>query len=304
MTQATKDYAFLHFIVLIWGFTAILGMVISLPAVEVVFFRTMLAAVGLAGILVFRKKGFRLPRRSDFLIVFGTGVLIAIHWVLFFFSARISTISICLAGLATCSLWTSLIEPLVSNRKIKLFEVVLSGIAFVGIVVIFNVEFNHLIGFTVAVISALMAAIFAIINSKLTQRIDPFVITFYEIAAACVSIGLFLPIYKATNDSGTLALIPTAMDWFYLLILSSVCTVFAFSYSIWLMQRLSAFTVNLSVNMEPVYGIILALLIFPEKEKMAPGFYLGTSLILLSVLIYPILNRASQRKALDTDFLR
>lgn len=304
MTQTTKDYAFLHFIVLIWGFTAILGAVISLPAVEVVFFRTGLAAIGLAGILIFRRKGFRLPTRRDFWVVFGTGTLIAIHWILFFFSARISTISICLAGLATCSLWTSIIEPLVTDRKIKLFEIVLSGIAFLGIVIIFNVEFTHLLGFTLAVISALMAALFSIINSKLTQRVDPFVITFYEIAAACISIGIFLPVYKLVNDTGTLALSPTWMDWIYLLILSSVCTVFAFSYSIWLMQRLSAFTVNLSVNMEPVYGILLALLIFPEKEKMAPGFYIGTALILASVLIYPILNKASRRKALDTDILR
>lgn len=304
MIQESKDTAILHGLVVIWGFTAILGALIQLPPVEIVFFRTLLAAIGLLALLIYWKKALRLISRKDYLIVFFVGMTIAAHWILFFLAARISNISICLAGLATCSLWTSFLEPLFFNKKIKIFEVVLSGIAFVGIAVIFNVEFEHVAGFGVAVLSAFFSAVFSVINANLTKRIDPFVITFYEMIGAFVSIALFFPIYLLWLPGQQLQLHPTWSDWGYLLILSGICTVFAYSYSVKLMQRLSAFFVNLVTNLEPVYGIILALIFFPETEKMTSGFYLGTGLILLSVLLYPLFNKAYKRKALEPDILR
>lgn len=304
MTQETRDFAFLHLIVLIWGFTAILGVLIVMPPVEVVFYRTLLASFGLLALIYFRKKPFYFSRGGDYLITLGTGALIAAHWILFFLSARIANVSVCLAGMATCSLWTSFLEPISSGRKIKGFEVVLSIIAFVGIVIIFNVEFDHYIGLLVAMLSAFLAAVFTVINGRLTKRHDPFVITFYEMAGATLAIALFFPIYTNLDGVDGLSLSPTLADWIYLVILAMICTVYAYSYSVKLMKRLSAFSVNLSVNLEPVYGITLALIFFPDQEKMTPGFYLGTTLILLSVLIYPLLNRAHRRKALETDNLR
>jgi len=304
MTQNTKDFAFLHFIVLIWGFTAILGMLIIMPPVEVVFFRTFLAAAGLAVVLLLRKKSFKLNSKKDYLVVLGTGSLIAAHWILFFLSARVSNVSVCLAGIATCSLWTSFLEPLSNGRKIKLYEVLLSVIAFFGIVIIFNVEFDLYIGLLLAILSAFIAAVFTVINAKLCQRLDSFVITFYEMIGACLSIVLFFPFYTKIEGVESLNLSPSIDDWYYLLILSIICTVFAYSYSVELMKRISAFSVNLTVNLEPVYGIIMALMFFPEREKMNPGFYAGTGLILLSVLIYPLLNKYFNRKPLDTDVLR
>lgn len=304
MTQETKDFAFLHFIVLIWGFTAILGVLIDLPTVEMVFFRTLLASFGLMAVIYFARKSFRFRAGNDYLITLGTGSLIAAHWILFFLSARVSNISVCLAGMATCSLWTSFLEPLFNNRKIKTFEVVLSILAFIGILVIFNVEFDHFLGLILAMLSAFIAAVFTIINGKLTRRLDPFVITYYEMIGATLSIALFFPVYLNLGDIQSLNLSPTWSDWGFLLILALICTVYAYSYSVQLMQRLSAFSVNLTVNLEPVYGIVMALIFFPEKEKMTPGFYVGTALILLSVLIYPLLNRAYKRRALNTDLLR
>lgn len=304
MTQETRDFSFLHFIVLIWGFTAILGMLISLPAVELVFYRTVLAALGLALLLVLWGKSFRFRQGKDYLITLGTGVLIAAHWILFFLSARVSTVSVCLAGLATCSMWTSFLEPLANGGRVKPFEVVLSLIGLSGILVIFNVEFHHFLGIVLAILSALIAAVFTVINGQLTKRQDPFVITFYEMTGAAVFILLFFPFYLRMDGVNELQLVPLASDWLYLLILSLICTVFAYSYSVKLMQRLSAFSVNLSVNLEPIYGILLALLFFPEREKMTPGFYAGTALILSSVLIYPLINRRVKKKALDTDLLR
>ncbi len=304
MTQETKDFAFLHFIVLIWGFTAILGVLIDLPSVEMVFFRTMIASAGLLILIFARKKSLKFSLKKDYWITFGTGGLIAAHWILFFLSARISNVSICLAGMATASLWTSFFEPFANKTKIKGYEVVLSVIAFFGIVVIFNVEFDHIIGLAVAIVSAMLSGMFTVINGKVTKRADPFVITFYEMLSATVFIAFFFPIYLQLDGIDSLNLAPTMNDWFYLLILGLVCTVFAYSYSVKLMQRLSAFSINLTVNLEPVYGIAMALILFPEREKMTSGFYLGTALILISVLIYPVLNRIYKRRALDLDNLR
>jgi len=304
MTQETKDFAFLHFIVLIWGFTAILGVMIDLPSVEMVFYRTLLASVGLVVLIWGRKKSFYLRHNKDYFITLGTGALIAAHWILFFLSARIANVSVCLAGMATMSLWTSILEPWVLKRKIKVFEVILSFIGFVGIVVIFNVEFENMVGLLVAMLSAFIAAVFTVINGQLTKRADPFVLTLYEMVGATVSIALFFPIYLNLEEVTQLHLVPSWSDWFYLLILAWVCTVYAYSYSVKLMLRLSAFAVNLSVNLEPVYGITLAIIFFPENEKMTSGFYLGTALILTSVLLYPLFNRVHKRRALGTDNLR
>lgn len=297
----TKDYFTLHFIVLIWGFTAILGLLISIPAVELVFYRTLFAALLLGMLLKFRKISFAL-NPVDYLKITGTGALIAAHWILFFEAARVSNASVCLAGMATCSLWTSVLEPLASNKKIRLFEVFLGLVVIGGLYIIFRFEFDHALGLTLAVISALLAAIFTVINSKFAQRHNPYRITFYEMAGANIAIVLFFPFYGKFGNG--LNLIPVGLDWLYIFLLASVCTVYAYSVSVELMKRLSAFVVNLTVNLEPVYGIILALIIFGEKEKMGEGFYLGTAVILLSVLAYPPLNRYYKRKAMSTDNLR
>ena len=303
MSSPVRDYAQLHFIVLIWGFTAILGLLISIPSVEMVFYRTLLSAIFLFVLLYYRKVGLRL-RLQDSLKFYGTGLLIAMHWILFFASARVSNASVCLAGMATCSLWTALLEPLMYRRQIKIFEVILGALAIAGLYVIFRFEFNHALGLSMALLSAALAAVFSVLNSKFTKKHDPYLITFYEMVGACVGTALFFPLYTWYFEPGGLQMQLQSMDWLYLLILSLICTVYAYSVSVELMKRLSAFVVNLTVNLEPVYGIILAVLVFGDKEKMNPGFYLGTSIILLSVLLYPVFNRLHRGKALGIDNLR
>jgi len=301
--QERRDYLHLHFIVLIWGFTAILGLLIELPPVEVVFFRTLISAVGLLLLLLVRKRKIQIHSIKVIFIVIGTGFLIAAHWILFFLSARMSNASICLAGMATCSLWTSLIEPLSQGRKIRGFEVVLSLVAFIGIGIIFNVEFGYLDALLIAVLSAFISAVFTVINGRLSKQYNPYVITMYEMAGACFSILLFYPIYSSFIVD-KIVWLPSKMDWLWLTILALVCTVYAYSASVELMKRLSAFSINLAVNLEPVYGIILALIIFGASEEMSPGFYVGTFLILTSVLLYPLLNRRYKKKELTTDLIR
>ena len=284
------DYLMLHFIVLIWGFTAILGKLITIPSVEIVFYRTVLAAIGLAVLLGIRKRNFRLPSR-EIIMMIGTGFLIAAHWILFFAAARVSTVSVCLAGMATCSLWTSLLEPLVSKKRVKIYEVLLSILAIAGILIIFRVEVSYKLGLIMAIVSAFIAAVFTIITSRFAKRFNPYMVTFYEMSGACLGITAFFPFYSLYIMKQPLQLSPTATDWLYLLILALVCTVYAYSVSVQLLQRLAAFVVNLTVNLEPVYGIILALLIFGEEEEMTDGFYWGMLLILTSVLLYPVFNR-------------
>ncbi|MEM7109273.1 MAG: DMT family transporter [Bacteroidota bacterium] len=290
----TRDYLQLHFIVFLWGFTAVLGLLISIPSVEIVFWRTFLAAAGLGVLLLLRKRDFKVGLIEG-LKIGGTGVLISLHWILFFASARVSTASVCLAGMATCSLWTSLLEPLISRRGIKFFEVLLGLIVILGLYVIFRFELDHALGLTMAVVSAVLSALFSVINAQFTHRHNPYMITFYEMIGACLGTVLFFPIYTEFFSSEGLQLLPVGLDWLHILILALVCTVYAYSISVELMKRMSAFVVNLAVNLEPVYGIVLALIIFGDKEQMQPGFYLGTGIILLSVLSYPILNRLFKR---------
>jgi len=301
--QEGKDYLLLHFIVLIWGFTAVLGLLITIPPVEVVFFRTLISALGLMVLLKIRRRDIIIGKQRDLWIFLGTGTLIAAHWILFFLSARMSNASICLAGMATCSLWTSLLEPLSQGRKIKGFEVMLSIIALIGMIVIFNVAFDFLSGLLVAVLSAFISSIFTIINGRYSSRYNTYVITFYEMIGACLSVLLFYPIY-ITFLTDQIVWMPPKMDWIYLAALAIFCTVYAYSVSVELMKRLSAFSINLVVNLEPVYGIVLALLIFGASEEMSSGFYLGTGLILISVLLYPLMNHRHKKKALTTDILR
>ena len=303
MIQERKDFLHLHFIVLIWGFTAILGLLIELPPVEVVFFRTLISALGLWILLKAGRRSLKIHSLKMFGVIIGTGFLISAHWILFFLSARMSNASVCLAGMATCSLWTSLIEPISQGRKVKGFEVVLSIIAFIGIGIIFNVELNYLNALLVAVLSAFISAVFTVINGRLSKQYNPYVITFYEMAGACFSVLLFYPIYT-TYFVESIVWFPTSVDWMGLTVLALVCTVYAYSASVELMKRMSAFSINLVVNLEPVYGIFLALIIFGAREEMSAGFYAGTALILTSVLLYPLLNRRYKKKALATDLIR
>ena len=299
--QATlKDYLELHFIVFIWGFTAILGKLIEVPAAEVVFYRTLLAAIGLALLLRYRKRQFNIGKKG-LLRTLGTGLIIGAHWVLFFEAARVANISICLVGMATTTFWTSLIEPMLTSRKVRLFEVFIGLVVIVGLYIIFQSEFNNALGLSLAIISALLSAIFAVLNSRFTQLYNPYMITFYEMIGACIGVGCFIPFYKVYFlGEGAEFVLPNLQDWGLLLVLAVLCTVYAYSAAVELLKRISAFTVNLTINMEPVYGILVAVIFFPKTESMSSGFYLGTLIILVSVFSYPIINNRLKRKGLQS----
>ena len=303
MNIELKSYLRLHFIVLIWGFSAILGLLIQLPPVEVVIYRTLLATVILGLLLLIRKRNFRIGR-SAILKIVGTGFIISAHWILFFWSARVSTASVCLAGMATCSLWTSLLEPLMTKRKVKVYELLLGLFIIVGLYIIFQFEFNYALGISMALVSAMLASVFTVLNGQFTKQHAAYTITFYEMLGAFIGSAIFLVFYALLDPSLEINLLPTQSDWFFILLLAGFCTVYAFAVSVEIQKVLSAFVVNLTVNLEPIYGILLAFFIFGEEEQMSLGFYIGTGLILLSVLIYPMINKWANRKALQSDMIR
>jgi len=298
MIASGKEYLHLHFIVLIWGFTAILGKSISLPAVEMVFYRTLLAAIGIGLYAYFRKKDLRCTPKLTLTLLL-TGFLVATHWILFFLSARISNVSISLVGIATTAFWTSIIDPLLSKRKVIWMEVILGLLVVLGLYIIFYYEFELAMGLIIAIGAAIMASIFTIINSRLVKNTNHYAITFYEMTGANLGIAIFFPFYvHYFSAKGELVMAPTFTDIIFLLLLSMICTVYAYTASIHLMKRISAFAINLSINMEPIYGMLLAFIIFKEYKLLDIQFFVGASLILVSVLVYPILNKYYRRRAL------
>jgi drug/metabolite transporter (DMT)-like permease len=289
------DYFQLHFIVLIWGFTAILGKLLQpLDPSAVVLFRTLLAVFGVGIVLLIRRQNIRVSS-TDRWGLLATGGLIGLHWVLFFLAARLSNVSVCLAGMATSSLWASVLEPLLLRRRVRPVEVALGAAVMAGLYLIFRFEFDKVVGLTVAVGSAMLSSLFTIINSRFTHRYDALVISFYEMTGALVGaivLWLLVQRFNVPETGSIVQFVPdTAMQWGWLLVLSMVCTVYAYTVGVRLLRKFSPYLAILTVNLEPVYGIILAVLIFGDTEHMTAGFYIGTLVILVAVLAYPFLSR-------------
>jgi drug/metabolite transporter (DMT)-like permease len=291
-----RDYLQLHFIVLLWGFTAILGRLIHVPSSELVLYRTLLACLGLFALLLLRKETMLISKNAIIKIMF-TGALISLHWILFFEAARVANVSVCLAGMATSSLWTAILEPFITKRPIKWYEVILGLIVILGLYIVFHFEFQYVEGLVMAIFSALLASIFSITNSKFALRYNHFTITFYEMIGAFLATVVMIPTYNIlVNGNIGFQLLPNFKDWLYIGTLAIVCTVYAYSVAVELMKRISAFAINLTVNLEPVYGILLAVLFFDEHNSMTKEFYFGTLIILLAVLIYPSIKKWDEKR--------
>lgn len=293
LSDNLKSYLHLHLIVFIWGFTAVLGALISLDALPLVWFR-MLFAVGFIAIYIYFKK---LSLTVSFKALMGfmiAGLIIALHWFTFFHAIKISNVSITLACLSTGALFASLLEPLLYGKKIVWYEVFFGFLVVVGLYIIFNVEGNYFWGMVMALTSAFLSALFAVINSKFVKHHDPTVISFYELAGGVV---FFTFILLFTQSFSVRFFTLSAKDLMYLMVLSSICTAYAFIASTSVMKYLSPYTVMLTINLEPIYGIILAVLVFEEKEKMRLEFYIGAFIILLTVLINALIK--SRKRSLN-----
>lgn len=288
-----KSYLHFHFIVFLWGFTAVLGALISLDAVPLVWYRMLLASIFILLWIKWKRKNLRLaPKRIGVMVVAGT--VIALHWLTFFGAIKVSNVSITLAMLSTGAFFTSIMEPIFYKRKVIWYEVVFGLLVIVGLYVIFKVETEYVLGILLALVSAFLSAVFSLINGKLARHEDASVISFYELLTGAAAISVYLLVLSFTGDRSvgfSAAFFEVSLrDWGYLFLLASVCTAYAFIASVAVMRHLSPYTVMLTINMEPVYGILLAFWILGSEEKMAPGFYYGAGIILTTVLLNGILK--------------
>lgn len=288
-----KSLLLLHLVVLIFGFTGILGKLISLPAELLVWYRMVIASVSIALYLIIRRKSLVL-KKSGRLKVIGVGFIIAAHWIFFFEAIKQSNVSVTLAALATASIFTAFLEPLFFKRKLHYYELILGAIVILGLYFIFEFETENALGIILAVIAAFLASLFTVINGKLIKQYDSERISLYELSGGVLAISLYFLFGLSSCEFSTE--IPLS-DIVYLLILGIICTAFAFVASVEVMKDLTPFTVSLSINLEPVYGILLAFLIFGDEEKMSLGFYFGALLIMSSLFINVWLKKQARRKA-------
>jgi drug/metabolite transporter (DMT)-like permease len=272
----------LHVAVLLAGFTAIFGRLIDLNEGMIVWYRMLISAATLASILILRKEFIPLSWRKS-LGLFTVGAVIALHWVTFYGSIKYSNVSVSVTCLSAIGFFTSILEPLIRKRKIDKIEILLGLLVIAGVYLIFNFYPEYKTGIIFGIISAMLASLFPIYNKKLLENFTPGIVTVYEMTGGFIALCFILPFYFRFFPPAYF--IPTRSDLFWLLILAWICTVFAFILSLNSLRKISAFTVNLSFNLEPVYSIILAFIIFKENKFLGPGFYLGFSLILLAVLI-------------------
>lgn len=277
----------------IWGFTAVLGALISIGATALVWYRMLIASLV---IFVYIKiKGISLKAKGKTLLgLAGVGVLIALHWLTFFGAVKIANVSITLAMMSTGAFFTSILEPIFYKRKLIWYELVFGLLVIGGLYLIFEVETRYTEGIIVALISALLAALFTLFNGKYAKKHDSVMISFYELLTGALFITVFLAV---TNRFDASFFQVQQTDWIYLIILATVCTAYAFIASVKVMKHLTPYTIMLTTNMEPVYGIILAFLILGDAEQMNTGFYFGAILILLTVILNGILKNARRRKA-------
>jgi len=294
----TADYFKLHFIVFLWGFSAILGKLVSIPAVELVFYRAILAAIGMGLVIVVSKGTFKVSR-DELVRLLLIGSIVCLHWLMFFGSARVSNVSVSLVGFATNSLWAAILEPWFNNTRPKKFEILLGLVVLTGLYIIFSFDFQYKLGLLFGVLAGFTSALFSVFNSKMVKTIPARTITFYEMIGVFIAAAVFLPVYQQTlAEDHVLHMVPSAKDWIYIALLAGVCSVYAYTVAVELMKRVSVFMIQLTLNLEPVYGIIMAVLIFQQKEKMNLNFYIGTLIILSAVIIYPLLKKRFDRTVL------
>jgi drug/metabolite transporter (DMT)-like permease len=275
-----KAFLQLHFAVILAGFTAILGKLITLNEGLLTAYRMGLTVVILAAILFFRKQLKKLSWKNT-LALFGVGAIISLHWVSFYGSIKYSNVSVSVTCLSTIGFFTSLFEPMIRRRRVDFVEVLLGMLAIAGVYLIFNFYPEYKTGIIFGIISAMLACLFPIINKTLLNKFSPNTVTLYEMSGGFIALCFILPIYLQFFPAEYF--IPTSTDWLWLLILAGVCTVYAFNLSLHALKHISAFTTNLTYNFEPVYSIILAFIIFKENKFLGPGFYFGFALILLAV---------------------
>jgi len=293
MWQRYKYHILMHFIIFLWGFTGILGKLIHKDALHIVWYRTLIAFVALGLFLLYLGKDLRLSKKMAPKVL-GVGLIVAIHWMTFYYSIQLSTASLAILCLSTTTLHVSWLEPLVMNKKFSLRQlimglVVISGISFVSL----DFSGQELLALFFGLFSALCAAFFSVFNAKLSEETSAEQLTFYEMIAAFALVSIVLLGLGKLNASD---LSLTLSDFFWLLFLGVICTSFAFLATIIIVRKLGAFTVSLNINLEPIYTILLAIVLLNEHKSLSTNFYLGAAIIVLVLLINGLIRHFELRK--------
>ena len=277
----SKSILHFHFIVFIFGFTAILGSLISINSFQIVWFRVLIAALTIIFVIKILKKTIQISL-SQLLMLMLCGFLISLHWVFFFEAIKVSNVSVTLSILSLGAFVTSFLEPFFYKKKIVKYEVFLGIIVAVGTIIVFKTQFHYLEGIIYALIAVLLSVFFTLINGKIINYLPSLTISFYELASGFLILS-FILLVRGELTSEIIKI--TQDDLLWLLILGTLCTGYAFVISVDVMRHLSPYTLMISINMEPIYGMLLAYLILSDKEQMSSQFYVGFSLIFFSVII-------------------
>jgi drug/metabolite transporter (DMT)-like permease len=288
-----KAFIQLHIAVLLAGLTGILGRLITLNEGWLVWWRLLFASVTMWILFGFMKRLQKISR-ADMIQIMGIGVIAALHWVSFFGSIKYANVSVALVCFSAVGFFTAIFEPLVTRHRFNPIDIVLGLVVMIGIYIIFHFDPQYKIGIAIGIVSAMLGALFPIFNRQLLQRMNAETLITYELSAGWLSLCLILPFYFQLSPASYY--MPTNADWAWLLVLAWLCSVWAFQLSANALKKISAFTVNLSYNLEPVYGIVLAFIIFKENEYLRPEFYLGLVLIIGSVVVQTYRVYRSRRK--------
>jgi drug/metabolite transporter (DMT)-like permease len=272
----------LHISVFLAGFTGILGVLIHLNEMTLVWYRIMITVVSLSVLFALTKKSTRIPKQQA-VRFFLIGTLIALHWVAFYGSIKLSNVSIGLVCFSATGLFTALLEPLLVTKKLQWAELGLGLLSLLGIYLIFHFDERYQTGILVGIISAFLAAFFSVLNKKQVADAEPTVMMLYELTGGLVILTLLMPVYAYFFPETSI--VPTLSDWGWLFVLSWLCTIVAMQLMLDSLKKVSAFTQNLSLNLEPVYAIIMAFILFDENKYLSNSFYYGVGLIILSVIL-------------------
>ena len=288
-----KNYLHLHFLVFIAGFTAILGQLISIKAVYLVWFRMLMATILVFIFIKIAKKRIRIAPKEVFKLSIA-GIIIALHWITFFGAIDASNVSITLSMFSVGAFFASIIEPIVYKRRVIWYEIFFGIIVIWGVFTITQSEMTYIKGILLGISSAFFSALFAVLNGNFLKKHSATTISFYEFLSGVLFITIFIGLFDGGFSLDFFKI--SAADFWYIFILASICTAYAFIASVHVMKHINPYTVVLTYNLEPVYGIILAIFLFPEKEKMSPAFYYGASIIIATVLLNGILKNVNRLK--------
>jgi drug/metabolite transporter (DMT)-like permease len=294
MLEKYKYHLWLHFVVLLFGLTGIFGKLIEAPSFVLVWYRVAIAIVAVFIFFKLKKTPFLLDKKW-LLRSLGVGVIVAVHWITFFESIKQSNVSVALICFSSTTLFTALIEPFFFKRKIKVYEILLGLVIIGGLSFIFTVELQYKLGILLSIFSAFLASLFTVINGVFVKQQDAKVISFYQLIG-CL---LLVSIYSLVVSGVSLAPYKLNLnDVVWVLILGVVCTAFAYIASVHVMKQLSPFTVTISVNLEPIYSILLAVAIWPQSETMSLSFYIGSAIVLMAILANAYLKNMETKSTL------